>query len=311
MSKNKNPYSKGSLMHKGHEYDSHISELRREMKKIKVFYDDRQTAEGCESFSPSAGKPVKVVESWKALDLPIEITSFRPLTAEEIAVAHDRNYVDGVLNCTRSNGFGNTSENVAKSLPYTTGSVVAASLHALRTGETVISPTSGFHHAGWDHGGGFCTFEGLAIATINLLNNGAKKVGIIDLDAHAPQTMDILEKLGLESRVRHYAFGQNGIRPSNAEQWLEKLPAIVQSYADCNVILLNLGVDSHIEDPLGGSLTSKQMRRRDRIVFEVSKEIGVPGVALLAGGYQTPLRKVLDLHDAMVEEMVEVYVKNK
>ncbi|MCK5133954.1 MAG: hypothetical protein KAR40_17620 [Candidatus Sabulitectum sp.] len=35
---------------------------------------------------------------------------------------------------------------------------------ALRTGESVCAPVSGFHHAGWNSAEGFCTFNGLVIA---------------------------------------------------------------------------------------------------------------------------------------------------
>ena len=126
---------------------------------MKVFYDSRQSVTANSSFSPSAQKPAHVVKSWKRLGIPFEERTFEPLTATEIALAHDPDYVAGVLNCTRPNGFSNRSPEVAKALPWVCGSMVAAALHALTTGETSFSPTSGFHHASWSHGGGYCTFN--------------------------------------------------------------------------------------------------------------------------------------------------------
>jgi hypothetical protein len=38
------------------------------------------------------------------------------------------------------------------------------------------------------------------------------------------------------------------------------------------------------------------MRRRDEIVFEAAGDASVPLVWNLAGGYQEPLQKVVDLH---------------
>jgi acetoin utilization deacetylase AcuC-like enzyme len=261
-----------------------------------------QTAEGNECFSPSAGKPSQVVQSWLNKKLPIGLIPFKPMSREAIAQVHDLAYVNGVLDCKTSNGFGNTVESVAKALPYTTGSMVAAALYSFRSGENSVSPTSGFHHAAWDHGSGFCTFEGLALSVVELLKDGAKKVGILDLDAHFGNTMDIIDRLNLSNRVRHYTFGQHSINPQNAEEWLEKLPEIVCMFSDCDVLLFQAGADPHIEDPLGGSLTSAQMRKRDRIVFACAKKIKVPVAWNLAGGYQSPLRKVLDIHDATIEE---------
>jgi hypothetical protein len=54
-----------------------------------------------------------------------------------------------------SNGFGSTSKVVSETLPYTTGSMVAAAFYALKHKTITASLTSGFHHAGWAFGGGF------------------------------------------------------------------------------------------------------------------------------------------------------------
>ena len=67
--------------------------------------------------------------------------------------------------------------------------------------------------------------------------------------------------------------------------------------ADCDVLLYQAGADPHIEDPLGGWLTTAQLRERDRLVFESSERYGVPIAWNLAGGYQEPLSKVLKIHD--------------
>lgn len=79
------------------------------------------------------------------------------------------------------------------------------------------------------------------------------------------------------------------------------LPNIVKGFAGCNLLIVNAGVDSHIDDPLGGILTTEQMAKLDRIVFEGAREIGVPVCVSLAGGYQVGedgiIDAVLRLHD--------------
>lgn len=269
---------------------------------MKVFYDPRQSVPTNESFSPSAQKPAQVVKSWKQLGIPYEERSFAPLTAEEIALAHDPAYVADVLACKRANGFNNKSPEVAKALPWVCGSMVAAALHAYKTGETAFSPTSGAHHAGFAHGGGFCTFNFLVIAAILAHQNGAKRVGIIDLDHHyGDGSADIIRKLDL-SFITHYTFGAQYVRKGlSAERWLARLSNDLLQFSGCDLLLYNAGVDSHEFDQLGGILTTGQMARRDHIVFSMAHTLGIPICTSLAGGYQRDdsgsIAPVLRLHD--------------
>ena len=75
----------------------------------------------------------------------------------------------------------------------------------------------------------------------------------------------------------------------------------------CDVVLYQAGADPHIDDPLGGWLTIEQLRERDRLVFENAERFGLPIAWNLAGGYQSPLRKVLDIHDNTMLECVSVF----
>ena len=63
------------------------------------------------------------------------------------------------------------------------------------------------------------------------------------------------------------------------------------------MLLYQAGADPHVDDPLGGYLTDDELAERDDIVFAETKAIGLSIAWNLAGGYQTPLRKVLDIHD--------------
>ena len=108
---------------------------------MKVFYDERQSVNSNDSFSPSAEKPAKVLDSWRKLDIPFDVISFDPLSVDEIALAHDWNYVNRVMALKVDNGFGNRSPMIAKTLPWVSGSMVAAALHSYHTGELSFSPT--------------------------------------------------------------------------------------------------------------------------------------------------------------------------
>jgi acetoin utilization deacetylase AcuC-like enzyme len=277
-----------------------------------VFYDPRQHTEANESFSPSAGKPAKVVARWQRSKIPVRLMPVEPVTPEQLALAHSREYVDGVLAGRLPNGFGNTLKEVAATLPWTTGSLVSAAIHVARNGGVAVSPTSGFHHAHHSSGGGFCTFNGLMVAVRILQTRGlARKIGILDLDMHYGNgTADILDRLKIGD-VHHYTFGEHYGTPEQGEAFIKELPKILAGFAGCELVLYQAGADSFVDDPLGGVLTMPQLRMRDRLVFRHFAAAKTPLVWDLAGGYARDaagtIEPVLSIHDATLEECHAAY----
>lgn len=247
--------------------------------------------------SPSAHKPAEVVESWLRLLPTLTIVEPMPVDANELALAHDLDWVLDVLTGKADNGFGNRSMDVAGTLRHTNGAMLSAARAAMRLG-IAIAPCSGFHHASWALANDYCTFNGLMVAARVLLEGGsASRVGILDADMHyGDGTDEIIAALG-ETRVQHHSIGEHFHHPSQAQQFIAELPDRVSAFAGCDVLLYQAGADPHIDDPLGGWLTTEDLFRRDYIVFNRCREIGLPVAWNLAGGYQTPLRKVLDIHD--------------
>lgn len=284
------------------------------MDKINVFYMPEQNAES-QSFSPSAQKPSLVAKEMATSQYSASICwrKFKPLSIKTISLAHDLSYVTGVIEGSKENGFGNKYESVSKSLPYTTGSFTYAAIRTLMEKPALpsVSLTSGFHHACWNAGGGFCTFNGLMIASItlkklNLLAKGG--VGIIDFDMHYGNgTDDIIRKLGIHY-VKHTGtrYMRWGLRGSDAI-YEKDILAKLEYFKDCDILFYQAGADAHIDDPLGGLLTTAQMKARDRLVFNFAKDNNIPLVWNLAGGYQDPVAKVVQLHMNTLEECIAVY----
>lgn len=276
------------------------------MKAIPVFYDPRQVANAA-SYSPSAAKPAAVVESWQALGVPLDIRTFEPVTRDQIKRAHDPAFADALLDLRIANGFGDKSPEVAASLPYTSGSMLAAAREALHNGVGAVSSTSGFHHAHYASAGAFCSLNGLAIAALNL--PPGTRVGILDADYHLPDgVLDIIDRLRLDIPLVHVCG-----TPASAERWVAKLPAlIVEKFIDCDLLLFQAGADAHIDDPLGGWMSDDQLRRRDGAVFRICRAIGLPVAWNLAGGYQRDaagtIRPVLNVHDASLQECAEAWL---
>ena len=254
---------------------------------MKVFYRKEQVGPAQHS-SPSAHKPKLVVEDWtRVFGASIEIFSFEPVTEAQIARAHQPEFVKGVLAGTLANGFGNKDPKVAASLAFTSGSMLAAAEYAVLHKDVVCSPTSGFHHAGYRRSGGYCTFNGLMVTALALKNAGlARRVAILDCDAHYGDGADsIITALNIDW-IEHHTQGLKFGMAYNAahgayERWLE---SAIEKCGSCDVVLYQAGADPHVDDPLGGVLTTEQMSARDRSVFEGLGHL--PMVWNLAGGYQ-------------------------
>ena len=284
-------------------------EIMVERRAIPVFYTPKQTAPNNVSFSPSAGKPALVVRAWEESGIALEIIEPEPASIEELSRAHDRRYVEDVLDGRRDNGFDNRIPEVNATLPWTSGSLRSAVMYAARTGESCFSPTSGFHHASYDSAGGFCTFNGLMVAALALrAEHPLARVAILDCDHHfGDGTEDIIERTGSREWVSHYTFGAADAVRSRAVDWLERLPEIVATTIEgCGVAIYQAGADPHVDDELGRVLTTEQLAERDRIVFAECVRAGVPVVTNLAGGYQRPVSKVVALHVQTLREFDRV-----
>jgi acetoin utilization deacetylase AcuC-like enzyme len=280
---------------------------------IPVFFSPEQVGPTT-SFSPSALKPAAVMASWTRLQLPLAVHAPVSATLEELSRAHDLQFVQEVLAGRRDNGFGNRDLRVARTLPWTTGAMVSATRHVLGSSVSVAcAPTSGFHHAGWARAAGFCTFNGLVVAALAALEEGlAGRVGIVDCDMHhGDGTEEILERLG-DDRVFHWTAGAHFSQPRQAAAFFEALETTLTGpCADCDVVLYQAGADPHVDDPLGGFLTTAQLERRDALVFDRLRDRGVKVVWNLAGGYQVEpdgsIPRVLELHDNTMKACARIF----
>jgi acetoin utilization deacetylase AcuC-like enzyme len=194
-----------------------------------------------------------------------------------------------VFDGTVLNGHENNDDRVPQSCLWTVGSLLAAARFALENPALpACSPTSGFHHAHRDYGGGFCTFNGLMVVSAILVQeNPDIKIAILDCDAHyGDGTAAILQRdKDLAGHVMHRTQG-NAFQQGDKgfQKWLEHRVKEINNY-NPDVVLYQAGADPHINDPLGGLLTSAELALRDKTVFE-----GInAGIAWnLAGGYQPP-----------------------
>ena len=274
---------------------------------IKVFFRKEMMAI-TKSFSPSPSKPKRVLSSWLSKFQSIEVVEPEPVTVDQLCLAHDRKYVEGVLSCKSNNGFSNRDEAIAKSLPYTTGSMLGAAREALRNGKVAVAPCSGFHHATWNTAFGYCTFNGLMVTALVLKQeNAISRIGIIDFDMHEGDgTNNIINHLNIDWIV-HYSAGYKFCKPIQAGEFMDAIPEIARMMVGCDLVLYQAGADPHVDDPLGGFLTTPQLKSRDRRIFEMLSMLKIPVAWNLAGGYQDKFHRVLEIHDNTMEACLAVY----
>jgi len=281
---------------------------------MKVFYDPRMSVDSG-GYSPSGSKPAAVVADW--MDLGIEVCGFEPASAADLCLAHSKKYVCNVLSGSAPNGHGNSIPEVTGATQWTCGSMIAAARQALIDG-VACSPSSGFHHAGYDSGGGFCTFNGLIVAIEKLRSEGLiERAAILDCDAHfGDGTDEIIHRLQLDSWIGHWTFGRDavGARGYRHKQTMMAIETFIRDCKvdGCNLMLYQAGADAHLNDPLhAGVMTSEEMRERDKLVFSHCRQCAIPVSWDLAGGYAREpdgsIPKVLALHRATMEEAIAVF----
>ena len=249
-------------------------------------------------------------------DLPgVELVEPEPVTMTDLEAVHSRRYLSAM--CTGdpehlawSNGF-EWSEDLLRGTLLTTGGAVAAARQAYMTGGISGSLSSGLHHASWDQGNGYCTFNGLALGALEARRLGADRVLILDLDAHCGGgTADIIRRhRGIEQvdvsviGFDHYTSDDIArLTLSGGSEYLDVVGeaiAAIDDPAGIDLVVYNAGMDAH--EAAGGAdgITTDVIVARERLVFDWASRWNLPVAFVLAGGYRTgrfDLDDVADLH---------------
>lgn len=182
----------------------------------------------------------------------------------------------------------------------------------------------GFHHACADHGEGFCLFHDVAVAIRVLERERAVgRVAIVDCDVHHGNGTAFI--FAGDRRVFtfsiHQAHNFPAFKPPSRldidlpddagdELYLRQLagalPRVFASGPD--LVFYLAGADPFEGDTLGGlGLTKAGLRRRDRLVLGAARELNVPVVVTLAGGYAQDVSDTVDIHAATMEEAVAIF----
>jgi acetoin utilization deacetylase AcuC-like enzyme len=180
------------------------------------------------------------------------------------------------------------------------GGAVAAARAARERG-VAGSLSSGLHHARWGRGAGFCTFNGLALAARDVIDEGANAVLVLDLDAHCGGgTHELLAELPgvfqTDVAVCAYDTYAPGERATLdlVRDAADYLPAVAARLAEhdragrrFDLCLYNAGMDPFERCAEGGldGITEEVLGAREALVFRWCRERRIPVAFVMAGGY--------------------------
>jgi acetoin utilization deacetylase AcuC-like enzyme len=240
------------------------------------------------------------------------------LTEENLLEVHCPNYWNRLLNLNlsdreqRVSGFKHSKELIEREITIMEGTRMAAQL-ALIT-KIGFNIAGGTHHAFFDRGEGFCLLNDQVIATKWLLNNSKiQKILIVDLDVHQGNgTASLLEN---EDRIFTFSMhGENnypmqkeksdldvplidGISNKEYNYLLEKSLDSVLSKFNPDFMFYQCGVDILETDKLGKlGITMEGCADRDIIVFQTAKQLDIPIVCSMGGGYSPQIKHIVEAH---------------
>jgi acetoin utilization deacetylase AcuC-like enzyme len=219
-----------------------------------------------------------------------EIRSPLPATRDELLAIHDPKYLDQIIN---------GDADLGRSILASTGGVRDA-LDAIFISGRAGSLSSGLHHARYYYGQGNCTINGLAIGARLALIAGAKRVLIVDLDAHGGGgTASLIagvpgiEQIDVSVSSYDAYVGTPQCNYTLVSSASDYLPVVRTALAQCNdpesidLVIYNAGVDPHQDCTTGGlrGVTTEMLKERENIVFSWAKAHNIPVAFVFAGGY--------------------------
>jgi len=236
---------------------------------------------------------------------------------ETIELVHERKYVDAFLNGTltqaaiRKIGFP-WSEGLVKRTLASVGSTLAATHEAVNTGWGGTL-AGGTHHAFAGEGSGFCVFNDIAVAARwAQANTDLQRVAVIDLDvhqgdgtAHIFREVSSVLTLSLHCKANFPLRKQQSVMDVELEAGVgdeEYLRVLEQTLPrvwefEPEIVYYQSGVDGLGSDRLGRlKLTHAGLRERDRMVMRGVRELSVPFVITIGGGYSEPVELTADAH---------------
>ena len=283
--------------------------LLMDKKKALVYNENYPTS--LSEFSRRYYLALKLFRKTPLVDFYEEFIDFGPVDLSRLILVHKEAYVRRLIKIQ-------SGERKDKIIPQdrllfdalaTRGSELAVDF-AFKHDSVAFHLGGGFHHAFSGAPGAYDYCNDVAFATARALEQGVKKVLIVDLDVHHPNgTQEIFWN---DNRVFQVSFHGSRVYPGTGlpqeiggkeakgtklnlplpsetgdEVYLEAMDSLIPTFVQRikpEFIIYQAGVDTHHADPLGNlKLTLRGLFLRDQKIFRLAKKLGV-GVAIIRGG---------------------------
>ena len=250
---------------------------------------------------------------------PDDLTMPEPATNEQLLRVHSPEYVERVLKGTldpleiRRIGLPWSPELVERSR-RSVGGTLAAAHSALKTGLS-FNLAGGTHHAHRDWGSGFCIFNDVAVAALDLqIESSVAEILVLDCDVHQGDGTAAI----FTNDAHVFTFSIHGEHnfplrkiPSDLDVDLpdgaddahynaalaDGLQSIFNSHHQFDFVFYLAGADPFYRDSFGRlALTKSGLQERDRQVFQACIRRALPVTVVLAGGYAPDLNDIVDIH---------------
>ena len=242
----------------------------------------------------------------------------QPCSQQIILLTHKKTYLEKLLLQTltaseqRKVGFPQSPGLTRRELIITQGTIDCC-YSAFKSG-IALNVAGGTHHAFSDRGEGFCLLNDQAVAANYLLQEKlAKKILIVDLDVHQGNGTAKL----FENEPRVFTFSMHGqhnypfhkeksdldvplIDGINDTDYLnilsETLPKLIEQVKP-DFLFYQSGVDILETDKYGKlKVTLQGCRQRDEVVLSLTKNLSIPCVVSMGGGYSPDIRNIVEAH---------------
>lgn len=235
-----------------------------------------------------------------------------PIPADEIKLlrAHSPEHLARIKNAVRDFDADTPAyRDIYQHAVRSAGAAIDAAHAALRGQRAFSLMRPPGHHATRDHAMGFCYFSNVAIAALDALENGAKRVAIWDFDAHHGNGTEAIvanhPRIAFASIHQFPAYPGTGAKSfANVDNYpVAPYTSRVHhvDHADCalqkllkfkpDLLLVSAGFDAYSGDPL----VQMTLEQEDFAKFgEWLHKIDMPTAAILEGGYSDELPELID-----------------
>jgi len=281
---------------------------------MKIITDSRCTAYSSPAHPEKPARVSRTVERLKAqTDLPISWAEPLPVDEATIERAHSKEHVARVTAAV-ANFDGDTPvyPDIFEHARRSVGGALQA-MHSARKGECAFSllrPPG--HHATREHAMGFCYLNSIAIAALEAMASGTKKVAVFDFDVHHGNgTEAILQdkpNVVFASIHQHPCYPGTGtedvgnncfnfpIAPRTPRDEYRKVLTIALERIkkfEPELIGVSAGFDCYARDPLAQETLEAEDFYR---LGELLRKTGIPFFSVLEGGYSSDLPELISAY---------------